>query len=103
MADTNRWSAGALITRREVLGLQPDEVTEPSPAAGAWLDTPVVVIDDQPPCLVTRIAPELVRWIRGDGDQLVRRLEREGIWWDRRWATWTPASPDGPHASHRPR
>jgi hypothetical protein len=197
MGHADRWSTGALITRREVLGLQPDAVAAPSPANGVWLHTPVVVIEDQPEFLVTyfapgarfefpdgdwptpngrhpwygrtqwtghgclmvhrpgdhfavwhfwdgpdrdfscwylnlqtdlvrtsigydtqdleldiivrpdgthefkdaevlddrvaegRYSPDLVSWIRHYGDQLVHRLEQEGIWWDRSWAEWT--------------
>lgn len=200
MDDALRWEPGARITRREVLGLQPDEVATPSPASGVWLEVPVHVIEDRPDRLVTFITPgatfefpdgdwptpdgrhpwygrgewnghgclmvhrprdhfavwhfwdgpdrdfscwylnlqtelvrtpigydtqdleldiivkpdgthevkdaevlddrvaegrysaELVSWIRRYGDQLVERLEREGIWWDRSWAEWTPTA-----------
>ncbi len=42
-----------------------------------------------------RFTPELVTWVRRYGDRLLQRLDREGIWWDRRWADW---SPDGGRA-----
>lgn len=37
-----------------------------------------------------RYTPDLVRWVRGYGDQLIGRLESEGPWWDTSWAGWTP-------------
>lgn len=182
-----------------MLGLQPDEVDTPSPSSGAWLETPVVIVSDEPAALVSyiptgarfrfpdgdwptpdgrhpwhgrpawtghgclmvqepgqhhavwhfwtgpdrefahwylniqtafvrtsigydtqdleldlivypdgthelkdaevlddrvaegRYSPELVAWIRRYGDLLIDRLDREGIWWDRSWADWSPA------------
>ena len=37
-----------------------------------------------------RFSDELVRWIRAYGDHLTGRLDREGPWWDLRWAEWRP-------------
>jgi len=37
-----------------------------------------------------RYSAELVSWIRGYGDDLVQRLERDGPWWDRAWVGWEP-------------
>ena len=54
---TVRWTPGEVIVRREVLGLQPREVTTPQPAAGVWTALPVVVVEDSPDQLVTYIAP----------------------------------------------
>lgn len=198
MEDGSRWTPGDIITRREVLGLQPPEVTAPSPASGVWLELPVTIVEDTPDSLVTHLAAgsrfrfpdgdwptpdrrhpwagrtawtghgclmvheptehvavwhfwdgpdrefacwylnlqtalvrtsagfdtqdleldiivrpdgsrevkdaelldlrveegryssELVDWIRIYGDRLLDRLDREGIWWDRRWADWAP-------------
>jgi protein associated with RNAse G/E len=55
---------------------------------GSHLVKDAEVLDDR----VTdgRWSPELVEWIRSYGGQLVDRLEAEGPWWDRSWATWTP-------------
>lgn len=39
-----------------------------------------------------RYTPDLVRWVRGYGQQLIDRLESEGPWWDTSWASWTPLS-----------
>lgn len=51
------WRPGELIVRREVLGLQPDEVVDRTPAAGAWMELPVFVVADTPELLVTYTAP----------------------------------------------
>ena len=198
MTGTNVWSRGDVIVRREMLGLQPADVSMPAAVSGAWIGLPVHVVDDTDEQLVTYIAPgatfgfpdgpwptpdgrhpwagragwaghgclmiqtpgehhaiwhfwdgtdrdfvcwylnlqtafvrtavgydtqdleldiivlpdgshvvkdadvlddriaegrysaELVDWIRSYGDELVQRLESEGPWWDRSWATWTP-------------
>lgn len=51
-----RWQPGDVITRREVLGLQPDGVATPSPATGVWLEVPVSVIEDTEDSFVTYLA-----------------------------------------------
>ena len=221
---TSHWKHGDVVIRREMLGLQPDDVSRASPARGCWLEIPVHVVDDSPEQLVTFVAPrapfrfpdgpwpspgghhpwhgrphwqghgclmvqrpgehhavwhlwdgperrfvcwylnlqtafvrtatgydtqdleldlvvdpdgshqvkdaevlddrvaegrypaELVTWTRAYGDDLIRRLERDGPWWDRSWAGWTPppawprpdpvatppASPPGSPAHPRP-
>lgn len=53
---TNFWSRGDVVVRREVLGLQPDEVRTPSPAAGVWEGLPVYIVDDSPDQLVSYTA-----------------------------------------------
>lgn len=52
-----RWDRGQVIGRREVLGLQPVEVPERTAARGAWLETPVHVVDDSEQHLVTYTGP----------------------------------------------
>jgi hypothetical protein len=37
-----------------------------------------------------RYSSELVNWIRKYGARLTDRLDAEGPWWDRSWASWTP-------------
>jgi len=46
-----------VIVRREMLGLQPDELLVPQPATGVWLGAPVFVVDDSPTQLVSYFAP----------------------------------------------
>jgi hypothetical protein len=55
---------------------------------GSHLVKDADVLDDR--ITEGRYTPELVRWIRAYGDGLVDRLVREGPWWDRSWADWTP-------------
>jgi hypothetical protein len=49
------WTAGDVIIRREVLGLQPEAVGAAPPSRGVWLEVPVLVVDDHPDRLVTYI------------------------------------------------
>lgn len=36
------------------------------------------------------LTPEAAAWVRDYGTALGRRLDEEGIWWDRSWAEWEP-------------
>jgi len=51
------WHHGALVVRREELGLQPAAVAERTAAVGVWLEVPVFVVEDTPAMLVSYIAP----------------------------------------------
>ena len=55
---------------------------------GSHLVKDAEVLDDR--AAEGRYSPELVAWIRSYGDELIRRLETEGPWWDRSWAEWVP-------------
>ncbi|MET0911637.1 MAG: hypothetical protein ABWZ99_19380, partial [Ilumatobacteraceae bacterium] len=50
------WRPGELVVRRELLGLQPDEVVESTEATGVWMEVPVYVVEDSLDVLVTYIA-----------------------------------------------
>lgn len=52
MSQIDRWEPGTVITRREVLGFQPPDVTTPAPVNGVWLEVPVIVVEDQPEHLI---------------------------------------------------
>lgn len=53
---STNWSPGDLVVRREVLGLQPDEVPTPSPVAGVWEALPVHIVEDSAEQLVSYVA-----------------------------------------------
>lgn len=53
----NTWQTGDVITRREVLSLQPAQIQTPSQSEGVWLGLPVYVVEDSPSQLATYIAP----------------------------------------------
>ena len=53
---------------------------------GSHLVKDAEVLDDR--IVEGRYSPELVEWIRDYGEDLVRRLQSEGPWWDRSWADW---------------
>ena len=70
---TDYWNRGQLLTRGELLGLQPAEVTTAPPIRGVWLEFPVYVVEDGPNQLVTFTAPGAEfrfpdgRWPTDDG------------------------------------
>ncbi len=57
VAMSSLWAAGDLIVRREVLGLQPNEIAVAARTTGVWEGLPVYVVDDSPDQLVSYTAP----------------------------------------------
>lgn len=50
------WDHGDIVSRSEMLGLQPTEVFEGTSATGVWLEVPVFVVEDTGEHLVTYTA-----------------------------------------------